>query len=234
MANPFRNVFLNYHRLRNTAFVSLDGVRVHSAEGRVPRAVRNGLYKKTYEDAERRLLQQVVRPGDRVLEIGAGIGAVGLLAARITGGQNVLSYEANPDLEPVIEANYALNETHPTLRMKAITTDGAPIVFYRADNILSSSVHERREAQNAITVESDSLADVIAEFSPDVLVMDVEGAETDLLKDAPLGGIRAIVLEVHPHIVGQAAIDELKSGLASAGFRTDAEDRLTVLMTRSG
>ncbi|MGP1355616.1 FkbM family methyltransferase [Roseicyclus sp.] len=232
MANPFRNVLLNYHRLRNTAFVTLDGVRLHSADGRVPRAVRNGLYKQTYEDAERRLLQTVLRPGDRVLEIGAGIGAVGLLAARIAGGANVLSYEANPDLAPVIEANYALNAERPRLRMKAVTTDGAPVVFHQADNVLSSSVHARREARRTVTVESDSLSAVLAEFAPDVLVMDVEGAETALLAGAPLHGIRAIVLELHPHIVGQEAIDTLSAALNAGGFSERARDRKTVLLTR--
>ncbi|KPQ15239.1 MAG: methyltransferase, FkbM family [Rhodobacteraceae bacterium HLUCCO18] len=198
----------------------------------MPKPVRNGLYKNTYEDAERRLLQQILRRGDRVLEIGAGIGVVGLVAARITGGRNVLSYEANPALEEVIQANYALNRERPQLRLKAITPDGARVIFHQADNVLSSSVHERREACRSVTVESDSLAAVLEEFSPDVLVMDVEGAETQLLSSAPLDGIRAIVLELHPHIVGEEAIARLEAHLEASAFKKVAEDRKTVLLER--
>ena len=233
MASIFRSFWLHLHRLRDTKIVTLDGIRVHSSAHWAPQAVRNGLYKKTYEDAERRLLLTDLRDGDRVLEIGAGIGVVGMLAASVTGGGNVLSYEANPALEPVIKANHSLNAAVPDVRFKAITTDGAPVQFHRAPNILSSSIHQRRQTEETITVESDSLADAIAEFAPDVLVMDVEGAEIDLLDGAPLGGIRSIVLELHPHIVGEAAIEKLLAGLEADGFRTAEKDRKTVLLVNS-
>jgi hypothetical protein len=50
-------------------------------------------------------------------------------------------------------------------------------------------------------------------------VLDIEGAEVDLLKACPLGGIRKIIMEVHPHIVGEPAVGEMVALLDAAGFR---------------
>ena len=93
--------------------------------------VRSALFKGTYEDNERRLVRGLLKPGDRVLEIGTGIGLVSLVCAKICGAGNVLSYEANPQLERIIRKNYELNGLTPNLRMRAVTTDGRSVSFFR-------------------------------------------------------------------------------------------------------
>ncbi|MBF9030148.1 FkbM family methyltransferase [Rhodobacterales bacterium HKCCE3408] len=232
MAHPFRNLFLHWHRLMGTSVARMDGVRISTDRKTTPKLVRDLIFKDTYEDAERELLARCLRAGDRVLEVGGGIGLIGLVAAKIAGAGRVVSYEANPVLRQIIEANYALNDVSPELRMKAVTTDGAPATFHVSDNVVSSSLRERSEATRAVTVESDALADVLAEVKPDVLVMDVEGAEVDLLPSADLSGLRAIVVELHPHVVGEAATEALVAELTAQGFVKTAGARTNVLMER--
>ena len=233
LADPFRNLKLRWHRLMNTQIITLDGIRVHCGDT-VPRAVRNGLFKNTYEDGEREMLKRCVRAGDKVLEIGGGIGFVGMAAAKIAGAGNVISYEANPRQKEVIEANYALNSPVPELRMKAVTSDGEPVTFHQSDNVISSSIYQRDEAQTAITVPSDALRDVLAEMRPDVVVMDVEGAEIELLADIDLSAVRAMVVELHPHIVGEEKIAALLASLTAAGFEVSGDMRKNVLLTQAG
>src|SRR5690606_15260095 len=62
-----------------------------------------------YEGQEIRGALHVVRPGDRVLEMGSGIGLVGAVVAANAKPAEVRSYEANPALIPHIQALYALN-----------------------------------------------------------------------------------------------------------------------------
>ena len=234
MVNPMRNVSLHWHRLRRTRQRVLDGVRLTTDPALVPHRVRNFLFKNTYEDAERALVSRAVRAGDRVLEVGGGIGFVGLLCARLAGASgSVLSYEANPNLEPVIRANYALNPVRPELRMKAMSRDSGPVSFHVAENVLSSSMRARPEAEREVTVDSDALRDVLAEHRPDILVMDVEGAEIDLLPGADLSLVRALILELHPHVVGQEAIDGLLADLRAQGFAIRTKARSNVLMERA-
>ena len=50
-----------------------------------------------YELQEARALAEFVKPEDVVMDIGAGVGFVSILAARIVGGPNVIAVEANPE-----------------------------------------------------------------------------------------------------------------------------------------
>nr|WP_282563352.1 FkbM family methyltransferase [Gymnodinialimonas phycosphaerae] len=178
------------------------------------------------------MLTQVAGPGDRVLEVGAGIGALGLVAAKICGAENVLSYEPNPATLPLIEANQAANGLHPVVRPKAITTDGGPITFFRTGNIISSSLIER-DASEAISVESDTLDQAILDFAPTILLMDAEGAELDLLPGSDLSSLRAIVVETHAKITGAASVETLKAQLLAAGFAIKADVNNNLLCVRA-
>ena len=231
MSNPFRNLKLFYHRLLGTKVRKLDGVLI-ATDASLPKFVRSVIYKGSYEDAERELLKRIVRTGDIVLEIGGGIGFIGLLAARLASPGRVVSFEANPKLQSVIKANYALNTVQPELRMQAVTIDGAPVTFHTSANVVSSSLYARSADQVAITVESVAMKTVIKEIRPNVLVMDVEGAEIDLLASDDFMSVRAILVELHPHIVGQDRISALLTSLVERGYKQTAQIQNNVLMVR--
>lgn len=231
MADPFRNLRLYWHRLRNTQRVTLDGVQLNTDASQV-KQVRSALFKRSYEGPERMLVQRVVRPNDTVLEIGAGIGFVGLLCARLAAPGRVVSFEANPVMEPVIVANYALNPVAPELRMRAVTRDGTPVRFHTSDNVISSSLYARAETGSEVIVPSKALTDVLAEIEPDVLVMDVEGAEVDLLDGPEMQSVRAAIVELHPHVVGEDRIAQMLQALAQRGFAVRAEVENNVVLSR--
>lgn len=232
MSDPFRNLRLYWHRFRGTQSLLLAGVRLATG-AQVPKLVRSLIFKRVYERAEQELLGKAVRAGDCVLEIGAGIGFIGLLAAKLAGPSGrVISYEANAELEALIRANYTLNSAHPDLRMRAVTVDGAPVAFHVNQSLLSSSLYAREETAQDHVVESDAIDAVLAELSPNVLVMDVEGAEIDLLGASDLSGLRVIVLEIHPHIVGEKPIADLVDHLKTLGFDAAEQRENTVLFTR--
>ncbi len=178
--------------------------------------------RDAHEDQERELVRTYLKQGDRILEIGTGIGMVSLLVNNICGTDNVRSYEANPDLGPLILANFSLNGIEPDLHMKAITKDGSKIEFFKDERVLSSSTIDRGINSTKCVVESDALEAVLLSYKPDFIVMDVEGAEVELLKDTNLEGVRGLIVELHPHIVGQEKIDALVADLNSIGFQISA------------
>ncbi len=213
--------------------MEIEGVKIDTTAGKLPRLVRSALFNETYESAERALITSLLKPGMRVVEIGTGIGFISLIATRICGERNVISYEANPSLEHIIRGNFALNGLEPTLNMKAVTVSGEPITFFRSDNIISSSLYDRQRQDEKILVESDALRDVLMRHDPDVIIMDVEGAEIDLLAVEDLGNVRHMIVELHPHIVGEDKIDALYSVLEARGFRVRAKIHKTVHFARS-
>lgn len=211
-----RNAF---HRLANTQTVTLDGVTVRAGKGMVSNSVRNELYKGLYERHERAILRAVLKPGDRVLEIGCGIGLISLICARICGAENVHSFEANAAMEPVIRANYARNGLAPKLTMAAVTSDGRDLTFYRQANVLSSSIFDRNLGGEPVTVGSVAIGPLCRDLRPDVLVMDVEGAEDELLPALPDEALpRSIVVEMHPHVLAQGRVPALCDALVARGY----------------
>lgn len=86
--------------------------------------------------------------------------------------------------------------------------------------MISSSLIER-EGGKAQTIPADALDAVLAEWKPTALVMDAEGAEVEILGQSQLPGLYKIILELHPHIVGEAPIQKLKDHFARLGFRED-------------
>ena len=214
-----RNLKMHWRRLRNVKTLTVRGVKVRTARGEIQKTVRSMLFKGTYEAHECDLVERVVLPGDRVLEIGAGIGLVSLVATRLCGEGHVFSYEANPDLEPVIRKNYRLNGWTPDLTMRAVTSDGRDLPFFRSSNVVSSSVVDRNLAGDRIVVESLAINDLIDEHRPSVVIMDVEGSEVDLLSTADLSRVRILIAEMHPHIVGKEKITMLVGDIETRGFR---------------
>jgi FkbM family methyltransferase len=205
-------------KFRRPRIISISGVKLEIDRRLLPVPVVRALYKERYEDREAALVRDVLVRGDRVLELGAGIGYISLLCAQRCGPESVLSYEANPENEVLIRRNFELNGMQPQLRNRAISVSGDERELFIEPNILSTGFINRGHGI-ATVVKCDPIAEVIWEFRPNCLVMDVEGAEIDLLPAAPLENITKIIVETHARIVGDAAIRDLDVHLQSQGFR---------------
>lgn len=185
--------------------------------------VRGALKQGTYERKECDAVLRVVRPGDRVLELGGGIGYMSTLLSVKAGAGLVTSYEANPALIPYIRSVHAANGvTNVDLRNALLSPEaGAPVPFYIRRNFLASSMDPSTE-KDAITqevaIDRHALAPVLAEVQPDVLVCDIEGAEATLLPAGDWSGLRAAVIELHPQWIGQSGIQAVFDAMARAGL----------------
>ena len=210
----------------------LDGVRLCADPRTVPYDIRRGLFHRTYEGSERSLLRAALKPGDRVLDVGACTGLLSILCAKIVGAENVLSYEANPALEFLIRDNFGLNRLVPNLRAKAITSDGRDIAFYIHESLFSSSLFNRASSK-PISIQSDRFDAVIDEFHPTLIAMDVEGAEDELFASSDLPGVAKIVVELHPHIIGQDRVEAVERRLESLDFTRRSQNRKSAYFARN-
>lgn len=232
MFKSFKRFLSWQYRWRTKAkWIRIDGLKVSTDLADVSKEVRKGLYREKYEAPERHLLGRTLKSGDRVLEVGAGIGLVSMTCARICGSENVLSYEPNEKMRRVIEKNFALNGLSPKLRSKALTLKEGSVEFFFADNIYSSSLYDRSLGEGT-QVPCDGIGAVLEEFNPNVIVMDIEGAEVDLLPEVDLGRIEKIVVEVHPHVVGQDRVDALVRDLEARGLMLRETRSISYLFTR--
>lgn len=175
-----------------------------------------------YEEHEILGALRVVRRDDVVLELGAGLGIVGGVIAHNLRPKKVLSFEANPALIPHIEALYALNGLTTRIKVENRILMAGPdrpdtVTLHLTNSYLGSSVLDpKARGRSAVEVPTGDFNAVCAKA--DVLVMDIEGAELEILRHADLSTLRAIVLEFHPDAYGVEGMREAKAILRDAGF----------------
>lgn len=203
--------------------LTVHGVKVPLGPADVSPEIWQALSSGTYEAKEARWVFKSVRPHDHVLELGTGIGVVTSLIAGIEG-VHVWAFEASPSsvrlARRVIEANNLDNIT----LSQGILAAGPPrdFVFYlREDLWMSSVVEHQGPYDETLTITSANIDRFISEHEIDVIVMDIEGAERDLLINAELLGVDRIFLELHDHLYGLAGIRDITQALAAKGFGYD-------------
>ncbi|MCT7374659.1 FkbM family methyltransferase [Chelativorans salis] len=203
--------------------LTVHGVKVPLDPTELSPEIWQALSNGTYEAKEARWVFKSVRPHDRVLELGSGIGILTALIAGIEG-VHVWSFEANPSsvrlARRVIEANNLENVT----LTQGILAAGPPrdFIFYaRKDLWMSSIVEHQGPYDEILTIPSVNIDQFISQHEIDVIVMDIEGAERDLLIEAELPGVERIFLELHDHLYGLAGIRDITQALASKGFGYD-------------
>lgn len=177
------------------------------------------LYGKEYEGGEINILAGTLEKKDRVLEIGTGLGFISAFCAKKIGEKNVMTFEANPFLEKRIRKLYQINNVSPNLRMAlASTMNGYMDFFFEPIDIWSSSAIKLSQTSQLISVESVDINEVIKGFNPNYLIIDIEGAEYELLPKIDLKSINKIQIELHKKLIGDDKIEYLINYLRKEGF----------------
>lgn len=201
-----------------------EGLKIPKSRIVGPQLARQ-ISKGNYEKPERKLAVKLTREGDHVVEMGAGIGFVGGFTASQKPRLQLLSFEANPELIPHTEKLYDINGLGDRAKVENKLLTANPdrpdsITFHIHNSFLGSSVYKVGKPENPkIEIPTVAWTQVKADFRPDVIIMDIEGAELDFLTHADLDGIRAVVFEAHPNRYGQEGLAACLAALRSKGMR---------------
>jgi len=197
--------------------VSVDGVDLELDDSWATPSVREGIYTGSYEAPERRVLRRTLRPDDRYMELGAGIGLLITCACRVVGADNVVGYEANPDLARVARETARRNAFDAKIVNAVLGERSGETDFYVRREFWDSSLRPSSDAKQ-IRVPLRSFGGALADFRPTYLMLDIEGGEIDLLTHPLPATVRAVCVEVHPAVVSDGAIDDLVVKLIADGF----------------
>jgi FkbM family methyltransferase len=203
--------------------LTVHGITVPLASDEVSPVIWQALTSGCYEAKEAKWVFKAVRANDRVLELGAGIGVITSLIAKISGVQ-VWSFEANPSTAALAQRVISANGIGNVVLSQGLLAAGEPhtIPFYvRKDLWMSSMDKNQGPYEREISLTSTNIDDFIAHHAINVLVMDIEGAEQDLLCKSELAGIDRVFLELHDHLYGLSGIREITQALAAKGFAYD-------------
>jgi FkbM family methyltransferase len=160
-----------------------------------------------------KLLRATLRPGDTFVDIGANVGFHTVLAAQLVGpAGRVVAIEPSPWALGLLRANvWRSRSTVEVLPVAAADASGTVRLVAAADH--RSGAH--LSADGDIEVEAIRLDDVLAHAAVDVLKVDVEGAETLVLRGARrlVERSRRLVAVVEfrdqPHLSGESPAEVL-------------------------
>lgn len=207
-----------WHKLTRPETVRCGDVRVFLGKHARTSYARS-LYRDTHEAEERAVVSRHLQPDDRVLEFGAGLGLVTVECCLRVGSENVVAFEANAELEPLLRRTFDLNGVAPDLRMQMVGADSGESEFFVSDRFVVSTAVGGGDGMREVRVPSSSFAEVLAEVRPTFLILDIEGAEVSLCDPSiDLSSVCRICMEVHPTVAGDEATSELIGSLLTRGF----------------
>ena len=158
--------------------VELFGIKVPIDRQLMSETIVGSLTSGRYEMGEAKSLPRLIRPGERVVEIGAGIGVLTALIASKTRAELVVAIEASPLLQDYMGALHRLNGVEVERRQALITPGlgGSTADFYLHQDLWASSPApiKRRNQLGVIQVPVMSLAEVAETWRPNLLIVDVE------------------------------------------------------------
>lgn len=219
LLKQFQNQLLVQYRLIcQPTLVEIDGIKL-KIDDYFSQTIKKNIYQGYYETGELNIIKSQLLPDDIVMEIGAGIGFISTYCAKQIGSERVFSYEANPDLEERLRNTYRLNKVSPALEMCLVENQIGERTFYIEKNFWSSSIIPRSQDAKAITLSVKSFNEEIRRHNPTFLIIDIEGGEFELFKNADFLNVKKIMLELHNQVIGEEKAKFVKDRLLEAGFK---------------
>lgn len=187
--------------------------------------IRSAITSGSYEHQEAKEIGRLIQEGERVLEIGGGIGFMSTLIARNGLTARVRVIEANPDLIPFIERVHKLNEVADVEVINAVLSNdmsNPTLPFYLRKDFWASSLSPQPFGFiRTVDVPVRSFNSEIETFKPTLIVCDIEGGELDLFMNANLTGVKKVYMEIHQKVLGRGGIKRLFDALSARNFHYD-------------
>lgn len=163
-----------------------------------------------YELGSVALYQRFIQPGFHVVDAGANIGFMTLLAAQLAGkdGQ-VTAFEPVPSTYSILQRNVAINPHLSNIALHPFALgneNGSMFIYHETGNRGGASLLNQHDASSEM-VEVRRLDDLLLSTKVDFLKVDVEGFEWEVLK----GGVELIRRD-QPYILVEYSKDRINSG----------------------
>jgi FkbM family methyltransferase len=221
-----RELAFYFLRAMRVPEVSMDGIRILVDYKRWSPLLVRRILAKRYEVEERQMIPRILKPEDRVLEIGGGVGLMAMLCARVVGEENVVVYEANPEIRERALANVRHNGMKIAIEHAAVVSNdyaGEQVTFFVSENFWSSSLLDKGGKQVRIDAPALRLGALIEKHRPTLIIADVEGAEYDIFRHADLGQVQKLCIEFHTRYIGVSKVSELVRSILEQGFELELE-----------
>lgn len=214
--------------VRRQVVPTIDGTFwVDPASDAGQRVHRTGRYDPTTVE----ILENVLRPGDTYVDIGANEGYFCVTAARLVGPSGrVVAVEPQTRLAEVLRRNFELNDSRVEMLAAAISDQAGTATLHLTPDVnnsasgLAAHTSYRLATQRVPTLTLMQLFAQLNLHPPLVIKMDIESWEHEAILGSrelfQRGLIRVLVLEIHPSLLRLRGLDpeELTRFLRECGY----------------
>lgn len=166
-----------------------------------------------YEKENYAWLKQQLKTGDQVIDIGAHIGLFSVVCSQLVGKEGkIVCFEPTPGTYKLLQQTLKLNHCENVIPVQAaVSSKEGQATFYistenegnNSNSLVGNNTLQKMEGYD---VQLKTIDSIVAEYviSPNLIKIDVEGAELDTLK----GGLNTfstlkpnIILGLHPEAI---------------------------------
>lgn len=200
----------------------LDGMMFSLDSPGIATHYKNRFVSGGHEDKERRLVVKYVCPDLPVIEGGGCVGVVSCVTNRLLKDPTRhMVVEANPKLWEVLKKNRDRNSCKFEVVEAAFDENGPQVTFNIHKLFVGGSVQRPTEEQ--VTVPAVTLRGLLEKTGWGAIsfVLDIEGGEIDLIEkeaDVLRDHVKVFIVEMHPAISGEEAVERALATLERAGF----------------
>jgi FkbM family methyltransferase len=211
--------------------VAVGPIKVPIVPGIVTEPILATLRAGKYENARQKCLRPMVEDGDRIVDIGGGIGFISTLMALEGRAERIVSIEGHPGAHSAAAITHRLNGVDvERINALAVTenTGGATRPLYLTEHFWSSTMLPiAKGLDRVVEVPVLTFERVIADHAPNMLVIDLEvmkeylapGAASGPLESMALGGVDKVAVHfVRQYPGGETAVPRVFSHFAAHGL----------------
>jgi FkbM family methyltransferase len=233
----YQEVALRYHFkyvLPKIQEIELEGMKFDVSQ--LSTKIRNRLLSGGYEAYEKQMCRDFLKPTDSVVELGGAIGFIGLLCQKQLGIKDYACFEANPKTTEILKRNYQLNGVKPNVWNLALGSADGHVDLEIGGDFWENSIvtSDTQKGAHTVRVECGTLDTLLKRCGvmPNVLIIDIEGAEQFIDFHALPPTVNKVIMEIHPGVIGQAAAYDIVGALVNKGFRVAREENDTFAFLR--
>jgi FkbM family methyltransferase len=184
------------------------------------RSWRGCFLREGYESHERALIANLIRPDDRVIELGGCLGVVSCLTNKLLADKSKhVVVEANPLCIRSIYRNRELNHAGFLIEHCAVDTKPEVIFYLHPRFIVGGSL--QRPTDRPVRLPAKSLRQLERERGPfTALIIDIEGSEREVFENSVdlLRKYRLVIVELHDGAIGADGVERCRQILRDCGL----------------
>ena len=208
-------------RVHRPQWQQVAGIELPLKHPLITQPIERDIYFGDYERKELDVIERRLEPSDTVMEVGAGIGFLSAYCARVLGDDRVFAYEANPALLELVTSVHARNKVRPHVTQALLGEGDGERDFFVEPDYWASSLVRRSPKANCVRIRQIDFNSELRRVRPSFLIVDIEGGEYELLRNADLSGVSKLCIEIHPDVLGNARVSELFGRMIAAGLALD-------------